>query len=186
MPLALVTGGTGFIGSHVVRRLLREGVSVRCLARPQSNRKNLAGLPVEIIEGDLGSPVSLAPAVKGCDLLFHVAADYRLWVKDPAEMRRINVEGSRALLQAAMSAGVSKIVYTSSVAAVGRPRRNGEVGTLQHYRSFSECFRGPSSPRMPRCARTIYASAPGRTVHRAGRERYEKHRGASRQSGERW
>ncbi len=126
MALALVTGGTGFVGSHVVRRLLREGLSVRCLKRPGSNLSNLAGLAVSVVEGDLGSPASLPRAVKGCEFLFHVAADYRLWVKDPQAMRRVNVDGSRALLQAACDASVSKIVFTSSVAAVGRPERHGK------------------------------------------------------------
>jgi len=127
MSLALVTGGTGFVGSHVVRRLLREGISVRCLSRPTSDLRNLEGLPVERVQGDLNDPVSLQKAVQGCQMLFHVAADYRLWVKDPAEMIRTNVEGSRALLTAAAEAGLEKIVYTSSVAAVGRHRRQGEL-----------------------------------------------------------
>src|SRR5262245_39041266 len=121
MTRALVTGGTGFVGSHVVRRLLREGLAVRCLVRPGSVRKNLEGLSVELAEGDLQDAASLRVAVAGCDQLYHVAADYRLWVKDPKTMMRSNVEGTRALLQSAADAGVSKIVVTSSVAAVGRP-----------------------------------------------------------------
>jgi dihydroflavonol-4-reductase len=121
MPKALVTGGTGFIGSHVVRHLLRQGVAVRCLTRASSNRKNLEGLSVEFAVGDLQDPSSLSAAVRGCDFLFHVAADYRLWVRDTAEMDRTNIEGSRHLFEAASKAGVKKIIYTSSVSAIGRP-----------------------------------------------------------------
>jgi dihydroflavonol-4-reductase len=118
---ALVTGGTGFIGSHVVRRLLKEKVRVRCLLRGASKRSNLDGLEVSYVIGDLQDTPSLQMALKDCDTLFHIAADYRLWVRHPEEMDRINVEGTRQLLQAAGDAGLKKIVYTSSVAAVGRP-----------------------------------------------------------------
>src|SRR5947207_1517295 len=101
MSKALVTGGTGFIGGHVVRRLVQEHVAVRCLVRPRSNRKNLQGLDLELVEGDLADSVSLRNALRGCDLLFHVAADYRLWTPDPAALERTNVEGTRFLLEAA-------------------------------------------------------------------------------------
>jgi dihydroflavonol-4-reductase len=121
MPKALVTGGTGFIGSHVVRHLLRQGVAVRCLTRASSNRKNLEGLPVEFAVGNLQEPSSLVAAVQGCDYLFHVAADYRLWVRDTAEMDRTNIEGSRHLFEAAHTVGVKRIIFTSSVSAIGRP-----------------------------------------------------------------
>ena len=115
----LVTGATGFVGSAVVRALLTEGEEVRVLVRPQSNRNNLAGLNVEFAEGDLNDPKSLLPAVKGCRVLFHVAADYRLWARNPEEMVRTNVEGSLSLLHAALAANVEQIVYTSSVATLG-------------------------------------------------------------------
>lgn len=128
MSKSLVTGGTGFIGSHVVRCLLKEGADVRCLARPNSNRSNLKDLKVEIVEGDLNDAASLQRAIAGCSTLYHVAADYRLWAKNPEEMERTNVQGSRNILQAAADAGASKVVYTSSVAAVGRPHDNGHVG----------------------------------------------------------
>src|SRR5262245_3613882 len=121
MPRALVTGGTGFIGSHVVRRLLKEGLTVRCLVRKGSDQKNLAGLNVEYAVGDLLEPASLSAAVRGCDQLFHVAADYRLWVRDPEAMDRVNIDGTRALFTAAGEAGVKRIVFTSSVSAIGRP-----------------------------------------------------------------
>lgn len=124
----LVTGGTGFIGSHVVRRLLREKIDVRCLVRQTSNRKNLNGLSVEYAVGDLQDPPSLRTALQGCAQLYHIAADYRIWFKDPSELERTNVEGSRALLQAAADARLQKVVFTSSVAAVGRPITNGLLG----------------------------------------------------------
>jgi dihydroflavonol-4-reductase len=124
MPLApgfsLVTGATGFVGAAVTRALLREaGQRVRVLARPNSDRRNLAGLDVEIAAGSLEDADSLARAVEGCRYLFHVAADYRLWVPDPAAMFHTNVDGTRALLLASLAAGVERVVYTSSVATLG-------------------------------------------------------------------
>lgn len=121
LPLGpcLVTGATGFVGAAVARALLAEGHAVRVLARPNGNRRNLEGLLVEIAEGSLEDPTSLATAVAGCRYLFHVAADYRLWVREPAAMFRSNVEGTRALMLAALAAGVERIVYTSSVAVLG-------------------------------------------------------------------
>jgi dihydroflavonol-4-reductase len=118
----MVTGATGFVGSAVVRALLAAGHDVRALARPRGDRTNLAGLPVEIAEGRLEDAISLETALKGCTALFHVAADYRLWVPDPTAMLRTNVEGTRALMRAALAAGVKRIVYTSSVAALGLHR----------------------------------------------------------------
>src|SRR5579863_3493918 len=117
--LCLVTGATGFVGSAVARALLQAGHPVRVLARPNSDRRNLEGLAVEIAEGALENPDSLARAVAGCRYLFHVAADYRLWVPDPAPMFRVNVAGTRELMLAASAAGVERIVYTSSVATLG-------------------------------------------------------------------
>jgi dihydroflavonol-4-reductase len=128
MSIALVTGGTGFVGCHVVRHLLAQKVKVRCLVRPGSNKANLQGLDVEIAEGDLNDFVSLHKAVSGSQMLFHVAADYRLWARNPKEMERTNVQGTRDILQAAADAGVKKVVYTSSVAAVGRPEEEGQLG----------------------------------------------------------
>ena len=125
---ALVTGGTGFIGSHVVRQLLKQKIDVRCLIRSGSRRANLDGLEVSYVIGDLKDPASLKVALMDCRMLFHVAADYRLWAPDPSEMNRINIEGTRTLFQAAADAGLEKIVYTSSVAAVGRPVVDGVTG----------------------------------------------------------
>ncbi len=128
MNKVLVTGGTGFIGSHVVRQLIARQVPVRCLVREASNRFNLQGLNVEFTVGDLRDSASLETALRDCDMLFHVAADYRIWARDPEEMQRTNVEGTRRLLQAAAEAQIKKVVYTSSVAAIGRPASNGHVG----------------------------------------------------------
>jgi dihydroflavonol-4-reductase len=119
---ALVTGATGFVGSAVARRLLRDGHQVRVLARPRSDRRNVQGLDVEVVEGDLTDESSLRVACESCDALFHVAADYRLWAPVPEELYRANVQGTRAILQAAKQAGVSRIVYTSSVATLGIPK----------------------------------------------------------------
>jgi dihydroflavonol-4-reductase len=115
----LITGASGFVGSAVLRQLLACGHPVRALVRPNSDRRNLAGLDVELVTGDLREPASLDRAVEGCDTLFHVAADYRLWVPEPGDMYETNVEGTRNLLLAAARAGVERIVYTSSVATMG-------------------------------------------------------------------
>lgn len=115
----LVTGATGFVGSAVARALLARGETVRALARAGSDRRNIAELPVEVVEGDLRQPDSLERAMRGCEALFHVAADYRLWVPRPAEIYTVNVEGTRRLMEAAGEAGVARIVYTSSVATLG-------------------------------------------------------------------
>jgi dihydroflavonol-4-reductase len=117
--LAFVTGATGFLGSHVARVLSEQGAQLRLLVRPTSNLKNLEGLNAETATGDLRDAASLEKAIAGCDTVFHVAADYRLWVTDPNQMYRSNVEGTRAILNAARKNGVQRIVYTSSVATMG-------------------------------------------------------------------
>jgi dihydroflavonol-4-reductase len=117
--MMLVTGASGFVGSAVVRALLARGERVRVLMRPSSDRRNVAGLDVEIVKGDLMVPESLAPAVAGCGGVFHVAADYRLRTAEPEAMFRANVDGSVAIVRAAHAAGVGRIVYTSSVAVLG-------------------------------------------------------------------
>jgi dihydroflavonol-4-reductase len=117
--LCLVTGATGFVGSAVARALVAAGHEVRALVRPGGDRRNLAGLPVAAVEGVLEDAAAVARAVAGCRYLFHVAADYRLWVPDPAAMFRTNVEGTRALMEAALAAGTERIVHTSSVAVLG-------------------------------------------------------------------
>src|SRR5262245_48497212 len=121
----LVTGGTGFVGSHVVRALVDDGASVRVLARAGSDRRALADLPVEIATGDLAEPQSLKAPLAGVEVLYHVAADYRLWAPDPAVLYRVNVGGTRNLLLAAAAAGVARVVYTSSVGTLGLPPAGG-------------------------------------------------------------
>src|ERR1039457_5364845 len=117
--LAFVTGATGFLGSHVARVLSEQGAGLRLLVRPTSDLRKVDGLKAERVVGDLREPASIEKALSGCDVVFHVAADYRLWVRDPAEMYRSNVEGTRALLEAARKQGVRRVVYTSSVATMG-------------------------------------------------------------------
>lgn len=116
---ALVTGATGFVGSAVARALLARGDDVRVLARAGGDRRNLEGLKVEVIEGDLRDPGMRQKAVHGIRSLYHVAADYRLWTRDPAAMFATNVEATEGLLREAADAGASRIVYTSSVATLG-------------------------------------------------------------------
>lgn len=116
-----VTGSTGFIGASIVRELLRDGREVRALVRPTSNLANLKGLDVEIWRGDLLDPAGLRSGLKGCDVLYHAAADYRLWTRNPEEMYRTNVGGTAAVLEAALESGVSRVVYTSSVGTLGNP-----------------------------------------------------------------
>jgi len=115
----LITGATGFVGSAVARELIKAGHSVRALVRPKSNLQNLSGLQVETVTGDLKDRVSLDRAIAGCSTLFHVAADYRLWVPDPHKIYETNVTGTRNMMLAATRARVARIIYTSSVAALG-------------------------------------------------------------------
>jgi dihydroflavonol-4-reductase len=124
--LAFVTGATGFLGSHVARVLAEQGAQLRLLVRPSSDLRNIADLNAERVEGDLRDPASIEKALAGCDALFHVAADYRLWVRDPEQMYRSNVEGTHGLIEAARKQGVRRVIYTSSVATMGF----GSNGTL--------------------------------------------------------
>lgn len=119
MKPVLVTGASGFLGWHVARVLVERGYSVRALVRPGSRFSELDAEPVT---GDLRDPQSLERAVEGCSLVFHVAADYRLWAKDPRELYRTNVDGTRALLEASRRAGVERVVYTSTVGSIGIPQ----------------------------------------------------------------
>ena len=117
--LALVTGATGFLGSHVARVLAEQGAELRLLVRPTSDLRNISDLNGDQVVGDLRDAPSIEKALSGCDVVFHVAADYRLWVRDPDGMYRSNVEGTRSLLEAARKQGVRRVVYTSSVATMG-------------------------------------------------------------------
>jgi dihydroflavonol-4-reductase len=118
MKPALVTGASGFLGWHVARVLRDRGYAVRALVRPGSR---VAGLDVETVTGDLRDPASLDRAAAGCGLVFHVAADYRLWAKDASELYRSNVDGTRNILAAAEKAGAERVVYTSTVGCIGVP-----------------------------------------------------------------
>ncbi len=120
MTFTLVTGASGFIGWHVAKKLLARGQPVRALVRPSSQVRELE---LETVIGDLRDPSSLERAVCGCDVVYHVAADYRLWAKDQTELYRSNVEGTRNLLAAARKAGVERVVYTSTVGCIGIPKQ---------------------------------------------------------------
>jgi len=133
----LVTGATGFVGSHVARQLVSAGQSVRVLVRPNSNLEALAGLHVEYFEGDLSDQESLERAMHGIRRVFHVAADYRLWTPRPEEIYETNVEGTRKLLAAARHARVERIVYTSTVATIAVPR-NGALPNEDTQASLNE------------------------------------------------
>ena len=123
-----VTGATGFIGANIVRELLKDGREVRALVRAGANTSNLAALDVECWQGDLLDIQSLEKGLAGCDTLYHAAADYRLWTSRPEEMYRINVDGTAAILKAALSNSIVRVVYTSSVGTLGNPG-NGTPGT---------------------------------------------------------
>ncbi len=123
MKPTLVTGASGFVGWHVARLLIGRGHRVRALVRPGSQVRELE---VATATGDLRDPASLQRAAEGCGLVFHVAADYRLWAKNPGELYRSNVEGTKNLLEAARRAGAERVVYTSTVGCIGMP--SGELG----------------------------------------------------------
>jgi dihydroflavonol-4-reductase len=135
----LVTGATGFIGWHVARKLLARGHTVRALVRPGSKVRELE---VEEVTGDLRDRESLERAVAGCGLVFHVAADYRLWAKDPSELYRSNVEGTRNLLTAARVSGVERVVYTSTVGCIGIPEdRPGSEDLEVHLEEMTGAYK---------------------------------------------
>jgi len=117
--IALVTGASGFVGSAVARAARARGLSLRLLVREASPRRNIEGLNAEIVVGDMADPQAMAKAMAGVDCLFHVAADYRLWARDPEEIVRHNLQGTTAVMTAALAASVKRIVYTSSVATLG-------------------------------------------------------------------
>jgi dihydroflavonol-4-reductase len=119
-PATLVTGASGFIGSAVVRKLLARGRRVRCYVEPGARLDNLEGLDVETVTGDVNDRQAIARALDGCDALYHLAAIYAIWLPDPSLMYRVNVEGTKTVLWAAYKARLKRVVYTSSIAAVGR------------------------------------------------------------------
>lgn len=121
MKKSFVTGGTGFVGAHVVRKLVERGNDVTVLVRPWSNKSLIADLPVRFAIGDITDAETLETAIKGVDEVYHIAADYRLWARDPSEIYRNNVEGTRNVLEVSFRQGVEKIVYTSTVGCLGLP-----------------------------------------------------------------
>ena len=127
MGTSFVTGGTGFVGSHVIEKLVSRGEKVRALVRPQSDLRNLNGFPSELVKGDLRSTETFSKALKGCDVLYHVAAEYTLWAREPKVLYESNVQGTLNIIKHALNAGVKKIVYTSTVGVLGIPK-NGESG----------------------------------------------------------
>jgi dihydroflavonol-4-reductase len=137
MKKIFVTGATGFIGAGLVRELLDRNHEIKALVRQGSDRRNLYGLDIELFEGDLRDGDSLEKGLAGCDTLFHAAADYRLWTRNPESMYAANVQGTRNILEAALKRGVSKVVYTSSVGTLGNPG-NGVPGNEETPVSFSD------------------------------------------------
>lgn len=135
--LAFVTGGTGFVGAHVIHTLVERKVNVLALVRPKSDRQLLAGLPVEFVEGDMSTVESFKKDLRGVDCLFHVAADYRLWVPDPLHMHAVNVQGTERLIQAAHEAGIGRIIYTSSAVTVRVPANR--PGTEDDFETPGDC-----------------------------------------------
>lgn len=129
--IALVTGASGFVGSAVARALVARGLTVRVLMRPSASRLNISGVHCEPVTGDMRDEESMTAALKGARYLFHVAADYRLWARDPGEIERNNLDGARATMGAALKTGVERIVYTSSVAAL-KPGAEAVDETSRH------------------------------------------------------
>ncbi len=139
MPdVAFLTGGTGFVGANLARLLLKEGLRVRALARQGSRRKNLEGLDVELVEGDLLDQDALRRGCRGARYAFHLAADYRLWVRNPADMYAANVQGSVNVVEAAAAAGCERIVHCSSVAVLRPPRGKTPVDETSEYGGVEE------------------------------------------------
>lgn len=128
----LVTGASGFVGAAVARKALARGFKVKVLMRPTASRANVAGLDVEVVSGDMRDVRSMEDALQGARYLFHVAADYRLWARDPLEIGRNNLEGAKATMQAALRAGVERVVYTSSVAALKPGKGEAVDETSRH------------------------------------------------------
>lgn len=129
-----ITGASGFVGSALARKALARGLTLRLLMRTTSRRDNIAGLPAEIVEADMGDEAALTKAMDGCRYCIHAAADYRLWAKDPEEIVRHNLTGTRAVMYAAKAVGVERIVYTSSVATL-HPSDNGTPVDETHRHS---------------------------------------------------
>src|SRR5207249_3547728 len=124
-----VTGASGFLGANLVHELVARGHRVKALLRPQTDLRGLSGTAFEPIQGDVSQPAKLKAAMGGCDWCFHVAASYHLWLPDYAPMYAANVEGTRNVLEAALAAGCSRIVYTSTVGCIGLPKETDGMVT---------------------------------------------------------
>ncbi len=138
MDSAFLTGGTGFVGTHLCRLLIKQGLKVKALARKGGDRRNLDGQNVEIIEGDLLDKAAIEKGVSGCRYVFHVAADYRIWIPNPKDMYASNVQGAENVMRAAAKAGAEKIVHCSSVAAVKLPNDKIPVDETSEYGGLGE------------------------------------------------
>jgi len=136
--ITLVTGASGFVGSHVARQLAQAGHEVRILVRTESSSPLLANLRAERVDGDLRDPLSVERAMRGVRQVYHVAADYRLWCRDPQEIYRTNVDGTRRVLEIAGNAGVSRVVYTSTVATMAVPQHDGKLPNEDTLTSLDE------------------------------------------------
>jgi len=134
----LVTGATGFVGSHVARQIVAAGGRVRVLVRRSSNLQALDGLTVERVEGDLNDLASLDRAVRGMRRVFHVAAEYRLWTRNPEEIYKTNVDGTRRFFEVAVQAGVERIVYTSTVATIAVPAHGSTLPDEQTWATLDQ------------------------------------------------
>lgn len=154
---AFVTGATGFVGGNLVRELLSDGAKVRALVRHGSDQRNLTGLQVELVEGDLTDSRQLAEKIRGCDMVFHVAAHYSLWRRERAAIYRVNVEGTQNLLRAARTAQVRRFIHTSSVAAIGVPPE-GILGTEETQTTLAELVSDYKKSKFlaEQAARTAY------------------------------
>ena len=135
MAKILITGASGFIGNHVTRLCVERGDRVRVMVMPGEDRAPFQGLDVEFVEGNLLEPASLSKAVEGVEQLYHMAAMFAVWTKDPDLHFKINVDGTQALLRAAMAAGVEKVVYTSSIAAIGINADRQAIGDVEALRN---------------------------------------------------
>jgi len=134
----LVTGASGFIGSAVVRKLVERGRTVRCYNEPGADLANLDGLDVEHVDGDINDRARVGEALSGCDVLYHLAAIYRLWLPDNAVMYDVNVEGTKTVLFAALAAKLDKVVYTSSIAAIGHPQSGDLADETTRFNLWDE------------------------------------------------
>jgi hypothetical protein len=166
-----LTGATGFVGHHVAKALAAEGADLRFLVRKTSKLSNLEGIRGETHVGDLAQPETLRPALEDCDAVVHVAADYRLWIPDPAAMYRANVDGTRELLRMAREAGVPRFVYTSSVATM-HFRTDGIVINEDTPVSLAESSGGWAAGDYPEPDHAHWAQRCEADAHRANFRRF--------------